>query len=119
MGGSPVSANKPAPSRAEMTRRKSDGSGPRAVTMAHTRTAVREPPVKPGGRLKMELVLPVGIGAVVVCAALGIVAVASVRIGAPLPVTLGTAGVVLVAAPVTYVAWIVNGAVAKPLAKVR
>src|SRR2546421_663583 len=53
-----------------MTRRRSDGSsGARAVTKAHTRTAVKvaSQDVKAGGRLKVEVVLPVGIGAVGVC----------------------------------------------------
>jgi diguanylate cyclase (GGDEF)-like protein len=72
-----------------------------------------------GGRLKTEVVLPVGVGAVVIMAALGLVAVASVKIGAPLAVTLGVAGVVLVAGLVTYVAWVVESVVARPLAKVR
>jgi len=105
-----------------MTRRKTDssgGNGARAVTKAHTRTAVKVPAVKPGGRLKVEIVLPVGIGAVVMCAALGIVAVGSSKIGAPLPVTLVAAGIVLVGSLVTYVAWVVDSAVARPIAKVR
>src|SRR4051794_41982425 len=87
-----------------MTRRATEGSAQPAVTKAHTRTAVRVPAVKPGGRLKMEVVLPVGVGAVVVCAALGIVGVASAKIGAPLPVTLVTAGIMLVAGLFFFVA---------------
>src|SRR5437868_4898470 len=116
-----MSGDKPKnqPSKSERARRRTDHPGPRAVTKAHTRTAVKVPSVKPGGQLKTELVLPVGIGAVVVCAALGLVAVGSAKVGAPLPVTLGTAGVMLVAALVWYVAWVVDNAVARPLAKVR
>src|SRR2546423_4183902 len=102
-----------------MTRRKNDGRSGPTITKAHTRTAVKVPTVKPGGRLKTELVAPVGIGALVVCAALGLVAVGSAKIGAPLAVALGTAGVLLVAALVWYVAWVVDNAVARPLAKVR
>ncbi|MEA2435477.1 MAG: diguanylate cyclase [Thermoleophilaceae bacterium] len=119
-----MSADKPAtrPSKAEMTRRRNDSPGSRAVTKAHTRTAVKTPPapgIKAGGRLRTEVVLPVGVGAVVICAALGLVAVGSVKIGAPLPVTLVGAGVLLVAGLVTYVAWVVENVVARPLAKVR
>ncbi|HEY0632393.1 MAG TPA: diguanylate cyclase, partial [Thermoleophilaceae bacterium] len=105
-----------------MTRRRNDAIGPRAATKAHTRTAVRAPSApaaKVGGRLKTEVVLPVGVGAVVIMAALGLVAIGSVKIGAPLAVTLGVAGVVLVAGLVTYVAWVVESVVARPLAKVR
>jgi diguanylate cyclase (GGDEF)-like protein len=89
--------------------------------MAHTRTAVKvaNNGVKPGGRLKTELVLPVGIGAVVMCAAMGLVAAGSVKLGAPLAVTLAAGGLVLVAGLVAYVMWVVESAVSRPLAKVR
>src|SRR4051794_31673516 len=124
MGGSPVSADKPSsrsPAPAPKARRRSDHPGSRAVTMAHTRTAVKvaNNGVKPGGRLKTELVLPVGVGAVVMCAAMGLVAAGSVKVGAPLAVTLGAGGLVLVAGLVAYVMWVVDSAVARPLAKVR
>ena len=102
-----------------MTRRKTDQQGPRAVTKAHTRTAVKTQKVKGSGALKTEVVLPVGIGAVVMCAAMGLAAAGAVKIGAPLPVVLGAAGVVLVAALVAYVSWVLESAVARPLAKVR
>src|SRR3954447_11588265 len=104
-----------------MTRRRSDQPGSRAVTKAHTRTAVRnaQDSVKTGGPLKSEVVLPVGVGAVVLCAAIGLVAAGSAKIGAPLPVTLTAAGLVLVAGLVSYVSWVLNSAVARPLAKVR
>jgi diguanylate cyclase (GGDEF)-like protein len=119
-----VSADKPAsrtPAPAPKARRRSDHPGARAVTMAHTRTAVKvaNNGVKPGGRLKTELVLPVGIGAVVMCAAMGLVAAGSVKVGAPLAVTLGAGGLVLVAGLVAYVMWVVESAVSRPLAKVR
>src|SRR4051794_6824938 len=116
-----MSADKPetrAP-RAGMTRRKTDPPGPRAVTMAHTRTSVRVQKVKGGGPLKTEVVLPVGIGAVVMCTAMGLAAAGAVKIGAPLAVVLGAAGIVLVAALVAYVSWVLDSAVARPLAKVR
>src|SRR4051812_40552487 len=108
------------PSRAEMTRRKSDGRQP--VTKASMRAAspaAAVPKGKPGGRLKAEVVLPVGVGAVALCTALGIVAVGSEKIGAPLPLTLAVAGIGLTAGLVAYVAWVVNPAVARPLARVR
>ncbi|MEA2469864.1 MAG: diguanylate cyclase [Thermoleophilaceae bacterium] len=103
-----------------MTRRKSDGR--RQVTKASVRAAVPGPPVpkgRPGGRLRIEVVLPVGVGAVVMCAALGIVGVASEKIGAPLPLTLTVAGLVLCGGLVAYVAWVLDSAVARPLARVR
>src|SRR4051812_35476102 len=104
-----------------MSRRRSDHPGSPAVTMAHTRTAVRIPQngVKTGGRLKTEVVLPVGIGAVVMCAAMGLVAAGSVKVGAPLAVTLAGAGLVLVAGLVAYVSWVLESAVSRPLVKVR
>src|SRR4051794_14979021 len=104
-----------------MTRRRSDQGGSRAVTKAHTRTAVRsqQGAVKPGGRLKAEVVLPVGVGAIVMCAAMGLVAAGSVKVGAPLAVTLVAAGLVLVAGLVAYVSWVLDSAVSRPLVKVR
>jgi diguanylate cyclase (GGDEF)-like protein len=103
-----------------MTRRKTDGRRP--ATKAAARASVQAPAVpkgKKGGRLKSDVVLPVGVGAVVLCAAFGIVAVASTKVGAPLPLTLTVAGLVLTAALVAYVAWVVEGAVARPLARLR
>jgi diguanylate cyclase (GGDEF)-like protein len=79
----------------------------------------KAPKGKQGGRLKAEVVLPVGVGAVVMCAAFGIVAVASSKVGAPLPLTMTVAGLVLTAALVAYVAWVVEGAMARPLARLR
>jgi diguanylate cyclase (GGDEF)-like protein len=102
-----------------MTRRRTDSGGSRAVTKAHTRTAVRVPRAKPGGPLKTEVVLPVGVGAVVMCAAMGLAAAGAVKIGAPLAVVLGVTGVVLVVALVAYVSWVLESAVSRPLAKVR
>jgi diguanylate cyclase (GGDEF)-like protein len=111
--------------KADMTRRSTDASP--QTTKAHTRTAVKgagsgpgaSPGGKPGGRLKSEVVLPVGVGAVVMCAALGLVAAGSVKVGAPLALTLSVGGAVLVAGLVVYVSWVLESAVARPLAKVR
>jgi diguanylate cyclase (GGDEF)-like protein len=117
---------KPQPARADMTRRQSDAAGPRPITKAATRTAVKgagSPQStgkgKQGSRLKMEVVLPVGVGAVATCAALGIVAVASTKIGAPLPLTLTIAGLLLTAGLVAYVSWVLENAVARPLGRLR
>jgi diguanylate cyclase (GGDEF)-like protein len=105
--------------RADMSRRRSDGGAPPAVTKAHTRTAVKKAAVKPGGRLKTEVVVPIGVGAVVMCTAMGLAAAGAVKIGAPLAVVLGVTGVLLVAALVAYVSWVLESTVAQPLAKVR
>src|SRR3954464_2900897 len=103
-----------------MTRRKSDGRRPATKAAMRTSTPVSAAPKgKPGGRLKAEVVLPVGVGAVVMCAALGLVAVGSEKAGAPLPLTLAIAGLVLVAGLVLYMTWVVDSAVAKPLSRVR
>src|SRR4051794_6254028 len=108
------------PSRAEMTRRKSDGRRPAAKAAVRSSVpAPVAPKVKPGGRLRTEVVLPMGVGAVVMCAGLVLVAVGSEQIGAPLPLTLTVAGLVLAGALVAYVAWVVDSVVARPLARVR
>src|SRR4051794_25636454 len=103
-----------------MTRRSGDGRRP--VTKASIRAAnpvAAAPRGKPGGRLKAEVVLPVGVGAVAMCAALGIVAVASTKMGAPLPLTLTVAGLLLTAGLVAYVTWVMDSVVARPLARLR
>src|SRR3954467_803331 len=108
------------PSRGGVTRRKTAGRRP--ATKSPVRASAQAPAVpkgKPGGRLKAELVLPVGIGALVLCGALGIVAVGSEKVGAPLPLTLAVAGIVLTAALVAYVSWVTESVVARPLARVR
>jgi diguanylate cyclase (GGDEF)-like protein len=104
-----------------MTRRKADDVAPRATAPAGSpaRHAQTAPQGKPGGRLKNELVLPVGVGAVAMCAALGIVAISAVKIGAPLVPTLVVAAVALTGALVAYVAWVVDSVVARPLARLR
>jgi diguanylate cyclase (GGDEF)-like protein len=114
----------PRPTRAELARRKSDVTARRPVTKASTRSATPTTVApkskgKPGGRLRAEVVLPVGVGAVAMCAALGIVAVASTKIGAPLPLTLTVAGLLLASGLVVYVGWVIESVVARPLARVR
>src|SRR3954451_2895281 len=115
-----------APPKADMTRRKTDGN--RSLTKAHARKAVKGPAPseskkpdagKPGGRLKAEVVLPVGVGALVTVIALGMVAVGSEKVGAPLPLTMGAAGLALVTGLVLYVMWVLDSAVARPLSRVR
>ena len=87
--------------------------------MAHTRTAVKVQRGKTGGRLKTEVVLPIGVGAMVMCAAMGLAAAGAVKIGAPLAVVLAATGAVLVAALVAYVSWVLESTISRPLAKVR
>jgi len=108
--------SKPVP-RAQQTRRRDDKVGPRTKTAAAA--GKKQPSPKPNGRLRNEIVVPVGIGAAVMCAAVGLVAAGSVKSGVPLAVTLGVSGIVLTAALVAYMAWVVDGAVARPLARVR
>src|SRR3954451_8930017 len=111
---------KSGPPRTEKTRRKSDGRRPAAKAAVRSSVpAPVAPKVKPGGRLRTEVVLPMGVGAVVMCAGLVLVAVGSEQIGAPLPLTLTVAGLVLAGALVAYVAWVVDSVVARPLARVR
>jgi diguanylate cyclase (GGDEF)-like protein len=111
--------SKPLP-RAQQTRRNTDKVGPSTRAAAgHGKKARDSRKPKAGGRLRNEIVVPVGVGAAVMCAALGITAAGSVKAGVPVAVTVGVAGVVLTAALVAYVTWIVEGAVARPLGRVR
>src|SRR4051794_41309667 len=106
---------KSGPPRTEKTRRKTDGRQPATKAAVRAATPARAlPNGKPGGRLRAEVVLPVGVGAVVMCAAFGIVAVASEKMGVPLPLTLTVAGLVLTAGLVAYLAWGPGGAGTRP-----
>src|SRR3954451_2090534 len=85
-----------------------------------TRSAANQPKkVKLGGTLRSEVVLPVGIGSGAAVAGLGIVAAGASHAGLPIVPIVAAAGVVMIAALLAYVAWIVNSAAAKPLARVR
>lgn len=95
-------------------RRRSDSMPPQ------TRGAANQP-LKPkaSGRLRNEVVIPLGIGAIVLVASVGIIAAAAAQVGAPLVPVVGVAGVVLTAALMAYVAWIIDGVASRPLARVR
>jgi diguanylate cyclase (GGDEF)-like protein len=85
-----------------------------------TRSAANQPSnPKLGGTLRNEVVLPVGIGSGAAFAGLGIVAAAASHAGLPLVPVVALAGVLMIAGLLAYVAWIVNSAAAKPLARVR
>src|SRR4051794_38147553 len=85
-----------------------------------TRSAANQPKkAKLGGTLRSEVVLPVGIGSGAAVAGLGIVAAGASHAGLPIVPIVAAAGVVMIAGLLAYVAWIVNSAAAKPLARVR
>jgi diguanylate cyclase (GGDEF)-like protein len=109
--------------KAGLARRRTDKVGPRTKPAPSGETPAPRPAApkaaKPGGRLKVEIVLPVGVGVSAMCAALGIVAVAAVKLGLPLVATLVAAAVALTAGLVAYVAWVVDSVAARPLARLR
>src|SRR4051794_4504512 len=95
-------------------RRRDDKLGPM------TRSAANQP-TKPkrGGRLRNELAIPLAVGGATLLAAVGIVAAGASKLGAPLVPVVAVAGVLLMAGLVAYVAWIVETAASRPLARVR
>src|SRR4051812_1737087 len=95
-------------------RRRSDSLPP------VTRSAANQPvTAKLGGTLRHEVVLPVGLGSGAAFAGLGIIAAGASHAGLPIVPIVAIAGVVMIAGLMAYVAWIVNSAAAKPLARVR
>ncbi len=113
------------PVKAAQTRRKDDAIRPRtkrgAAAAAKPEKAARPGPTrgKPVGRLKTEVVLPVTVGVVAMCAALGIVAVSAVKMHVPLLPVVAAGAIVLTGLLVAYVAWVVESVAARPLARVR
>src|SRR5690349_1288154 len=111
-------SGKASPETAEPTRaparRHDDTIGPQTRTTA-------DQPTKPkvGGSLRNEVLLPFGIGAVAVFVSIGIVAAGASQLGAPVVPIVAAAAIVLIAGLMAYVAWILQNAAARPLARVR
>jgi diguanylate cyclase (GGDEF)-like protein len=74
---------------------------------------------KVGGRLRNEILIPVGMGCFAGFASLGVVAAGVSQVGLPVAPIMGAAGLALIAGLLVYVAWIVNGAAIRPLEDVR
>jgi diguanylate cyclase (GGDEF)-like protein len=95
-------------------RRRGDSIGPL------TREAANQPnSPRKGGRLRNEILIPLGIGAAALAGSLGIVAAATMKIGAPTVLVCAVASFVLILGLMVYVAWIIDGIASKPLARVR
>jgi diguanylate cyclase (GGDEF)-like protein len=84
-----------------------------------TRTAYAPERTKVGGRLRNEILIPIGIGAAAALGSAGIVAAAAMKAGVPVVPVVGAAGLLLIAGLMAYVAWIVEGAAIRPLSRVR
>src|SRR3954471_6344129 len=72
-----------------------------------------------GGKPRNEILLPILIGSAVLVASTGIIASAAAKLDAPIIPVAAAGGLVLTAALIVYVSWIVDGAAIKPLARVR
>ena len=94
-------------------RRRGDSLGP------HTKDPDAKKVPKVGGRLRNEILMPIGVGSAAGFASLGIIAAGASKMGVPVVPVVGTAGVILIAALMAYVAWIVHDAAIRPLAAVR
>src|SRR4051794_19916371 len=93
-------------------RRQEDTLGPQT-------RAPGQPARKVGGRLRNEILIPVGIGSFAGFASLGVIAAGVSQVGLPVAPIVGGAALALIAALLVYVAWIVNGAAIRPLEDVR
>ena len=112
-GPEEASSGTPAESLAPV-RRRDDTIGPQ------TRNAANQPSEpKVGGKLRNEILIPLGIGAVALAGCLGIVGAASQKIGGPTVLISAAAAAVLIFGLMVYIAWIVEGIASRPLARVR
>ena len=95
-------------------RRRSDALPPQ------TRSGAGQQRVpKPAGRLRNEILLPIMAGSAVLVACTGIIASAAEKMNLPIIPVAAAGGLLLTAALIVYVAWILDGAAMKPLARVR
>jgi diguanylate cyclase (GGDEF)-like protein len=87
---------------------------------AMTRAAANQPrSPRAGGRLRTEILLPIGIGSVVLAASVGIISSGAERLGLPIIPVAVAGGILLMLGLIAYVTWIVNGAALEPLERVR
>src|SRR4051794_4470349 len=85
-----------------------------------TRTAANQPrSPRAGGRLRTEILVPIGIGSIALAASVGIISSAANKLDLPIIPVAVAGGVVLMLGLVAYVTWIVNGAALQPLERVR
>jgi diguanylate cyclase (GGDEF)-like protein len=85
---------------------------------AATRGRASEAASESGG-LRSELLAPLGLGALVMVGVVGLLAVVGSKLGPTLLIVIIAAGVVMSGALVFWVGWILDGAVARPLLRVR
>jgi diguanylate cyclase (GGDEF)-like protein len=95
-------------------RRRGDKLPPMTRSAANQPTAPRK-----GGRLRNEILLPIAVGSAVLVASVGIIAAGAERLGLPIIPVAAAGGLVLTVALMWYVSWIVDGAAARPLSRVR
>ncbi len=95
-------------------RRRGDALPPQTRSAANQPTSPRV-----GGRLRNEILLPIVIGSAVLVASTGIIASGANQLGLPIIPVAAAGGLLLTAALIVYVAWIVDGAALKPLSRVR
>src|SRR3954451_3880941 len=95
-------------------RRRGDALPPQTRSAANQPTAPRV-----GGRLRNEILLPIAVGSAVLVASTGIIASAADKLGLPIIPVAAAGGLLLTAALMVYVSWIVDGAAIKPLSRVR
>src|SRR3954447_12579590 len=95
-------------------RRRGDRLPPQTRSAANQASAPRA-----GGKLRNEILLPIVIGSAVLVASTGIIASGAAKLGLPIIPVAAAGGLLLTAALIVYVAWIVDGAALKPLVRVR
>src|SRR3954464_608275 len=95
-------------------RRRGDALPPQTRTAAHQPRSPRA-----GGRLRTEILVPIGIGSIALAASVGIISSAANKLALPIIPVAVAGGVLLMLGLIVYVAWIVNGAALQPLERVR
>ena len=91
----------------------------RSALLAATRETAGKPVKKNGAALRSEIALPVGIGATVALAALGLAAGVVQRSQGPTALVVAVLGLCCVAGLTAWIIWIVDTVAARPVARVR
>ena len=99
-------------------RREADKPRPAAQASARKPAAAKADAGGPG-RLRSELLVPLGMGALVIVGVLGLLALAGSKLGATLVVVIVAAGVAMSAGLVAWIGWLTESGIARPLARAR
>src|SRR5438270_13229675 len=105
------------PTGKQAARREADK--PRPAAQARRPGAAAKPDAGGPGRLRSELLVPLGLGALVIVGVLGLLALAGSKLGPTLVVIIIAAGAAMSAGLVVWIGWLTESGIVRPLARAR